>query len=168
MTLVTAGEVKLVVRTGLSDAELYEVIERVEAEIIARFGAHYASGKTVSETLEGSGYSDLFLCRQIASVSSVIEDGATLAATGYRLWAGQGRLQRLPRGATWGEVVTVAYTPADDNALRRGVIVDLVRLALERTAMRSENLGGEFQYQAPEWEAEAARILRRLRLSYGG
>lgn len=164
MSLVTPDEVRVVVATTLADEELQTVIDREEAEVVRLYGAHYVDSEmTVSETHEG-GYLSLFVNRAISSVTEVVEDDTTLTEDeDYEVWAAQGRLLRLPVGAWWGRVVTVTYVPADDNVLRKGVIIDLVRLALERTAMRQESLRDtEYSYTAPDWEVERARILARL------
>ncbi len=165
MSLLTLAEARALVKTSLTDPELQAVIGREEDEIIRLYGAHYVDGTTtVSETLEGGGAS-LFLRRPILSVSSVTEDGATRASADYRLWGGQGRIERLPKGAVWGEVITVAYVPQDDNSRRKAALIDLVRLAVERTALKSESIAGEYSYTAPDWDAERAKLLRRAGLA---
>lgn len=165
MSLLTLAEARALIKTSLTDPELQAVIGREEDEIIRLYGAHYVSGTTtVSETLEGGGAS-LFLRRPIFSVSSVTEDGAALASADYRLWGAQGRIERLPKGATWGEVITVVYVPQDDNGRRKAALIDLVRLAVEHTALKSESIAGEYSYTAPDWEAERAKLLRRAGLA---
>lgn len=165
MTLVTLDEARALIKTSLTDPQLQAIIARAEAEVVACVGAHYVNAATdVSETLSG-GLRNLYLRRAIGSVTSIVEDGVTLTSADYRVWGGQGRIERLAVGALWGEVVTVSYTPADDNAARQGVIIELTRLAVERTALQSENVAGEYSYGAPDWERERARLLRRLMLS---
>lgn len=162
MSLLTLSETRAQIQTSLTDAELQAVINREEDEIVRLYGASYSgSAGTVTETLEGGG-AGLFLRRPLTTVASVTEDDAALAATDYRAWAQQGRLERLPKGARWGEVVAVVYVPYDDNLRRKSVLVDLVRLAVEKTALKSESIAGEYSYSAPEWEAERAQLLRRI------
>ncbi len=177
MSLLTIAELRAQVRTGLSDSQLQSVIDREEAEVIRLYGAHYVSGATtVTETLEG-GTKSLYLRRRLSSVSSVTEystsdstDGTVLTAvTDYRVWAAQGRIERMPSTAVsgfgvgvWGAIVDVVYVPADDNDLRRAAIIDLCRLALERTALKSENVAGEYSYSAPDWGEARAELLQRL------
>jgi len=162
MTLVSISEVRALVQTSRNDAQIQTLIERVEADVVAYAGAHYVDTETsVTEVLDGS-LRNLYLQRRVASITSVTEDDAILTSADYRLWAGQGRLERLPVGSRWGSVVEVAYVPADDTPRRKEVIIELVRLMLERTAMKAENVAGEYSYTAPDWETERARILRRL------
>ncbi len=177
MSLLSVAGLRAQIRTSLTDSQLQMVIDREEAEVIRRFGAHYISGSTmVTETLEG-GMRNLYLRRRLTSVSSITEystsdstSGTLLTAVSdYRVWAAQGRIERMPSTAvsgfgvgTWGAIVTIVYVPADDNDLRKAAIIDLCRLALERTAMQSENVAGEYSYTAPDWSAARAEILQRL------
>jgi hypothetical protein len=177
VSLLTVAELKAQVRSSLSDAQLQSVIDREEAEVIRLYGAHYVGiSTTVTETLEG-GTRSLYLRRRLTSVSSITEYStsdsitgtALTAVTDYRVWAAQGRIERMPSTnvsgfgvGVWGAIVTIVYVPADDNDLRRAAIIDLCRLALERTALKSENVAGEYSYTAPEWGQARAEILQRL------
>jgi hypothetical protein len=160
-SLVTVAEVKTLISTSKSDTEIQAVIDREEAEVIRLYGAHYVAATSVSETLAGGGR-HLLLRRAVASVTTVTEDDAALTSLSYRVWGSQGRLERLPLYSTWGEVVVVSYVPTDDSARRRPVIIELVRLALEHSAMKSESVAGEYSYNAPEWLVERGNLLRSL------
>jgi hypothetical protein len=47
--------------------------------------------------------------------------------------------------------------------VRAQVIIDLVRIVIERTAMKSESIAGEYSYTAPDnWEAEFRKAMKRL------
>jgi hypothetical protein len=61
-------------------------------------------------------------------------------------------------------VITVTYKPYDDREQRKEAIIDLARLTLERTAMKSESIAGEYSYTAWEggWDAERVKVMRRL------
>lgn len=170
MSLTTVAEVRALINTSLGDGDLQVVIDRIEAEINARIGAPQDGDNsvTVVQTLSGYSAKHLFVKSEIGSVSSVIEDGGTLAASDYRSWPG-GMIERLPVGNTWGEVVTVTYKPADNRQERKAAVIDLVRIDINRTAMQSENIAGEYSYSAPQnWEAERRRILRRLAFPVAG
>ncbi len=179
MSLLSVAELKAQVRTSLSDADLQQVINREEADVIRLYGGHYVDASTtVSETLHG-GSRNLYLRRGVTTVVGVTEyltledtTGAALTTTEHHPWSAEGRIERLPStaisqllgggGVRWGEAVTVVYVPADDNDLRKAVIIDLCRLALERTAMQSESVAGEYSYTAPKWAEARAEILHRL------
>lgn len=172
--LVSAAVAKVQLGTSLSDGELDAIIEREEAAIIERYGAHYVDTETtISEVhlqeADMPRYADLFLGRPILSVSTVTENAtltsagvALVESTDYTKIANQGRLIRM--GTAWGRLVTVAYVPQDDSAKRTRVIIELVRLALARTALKSENIAGEYSYTTDDvgWDAQRQRLLGSL------
>ena len=106
----------------------------------------------------------------------------------FYVWPHEGRLERIggsiPRsapsvlsvfymsdaqfagqasGGCWASHVEVAYKPTDQHLKRELATIDLVRLMLSQTALKSESVAGEYSYQAPEnWELERRRIMRRL------
>ena len=168
MSLLTVAEARALLKTGLNDADLQRIIDREEAWVVRNFGAHYVDANTTvveTLTLDTAGES-LFLRRVAGSLSSIVEDGVTLVAADYRLWAGQGRIERLPAGTKWlpRVVITATYKPYDDREQRKEAIIDLARLTLERTAMKSESIAGEYSYTAWEggWDAERVKVMRRL------
>lgn len=169
-SLVSPDEVKVLVNTSVSDVNLQTVIDRVEADITDRIGAPQNDGLTVSvvKTLEGGGC-ELFFPTEVASIVSVVEyyglpgeTGTTLDTDEYQIWSG-GVLERLPPEGVWARRCVVTYKPADDRPKRKQAIIDLVRIELERTAMKSESIAGEYSYTAPEdWEKEKRKIYKRL------
>lgn len=164
MSLLTIAEARALITTALDDIQLQTVIDREEAEMVRRHGAHGDGTSTITIELEG-GKTDLFLNRTIASVTSVRErtltgSYATVASTDYLSWITQGRVQRL--NSAWRDIVEVVYAPGDDRSQRKQVLIELVRLALEQTAMRGENIAGEYSYTAGDWELKRSTLLRRL------
>jgi hypothetical protein len=171
MSLVTVADVRRKVQTDLDDTDLADIITDEENEVVRRFGATGDGVATVTEVYDGGSTTNLFLRRPAVSVSGITtadKGGGTalaVATTAYQVWGNEGRIEHL--GGGWGAgIVTVTYVPIDDQARRRAVIVELVRLALEQTAMKSESVGGEYSYQAPDWETARAALYRRL--SYMG
>ncbi len=171
MSVTSPDEARALVQaaSSLSDEELTAIIERIEAEIEAKIGAPYADENTeITEVVIG-GEADLFLKRRVGSVVSVTEynspfsDGEVLTeGEDYYVWGAEGRLER---NGIWGARVDVAYIPADDRAAWKQVTIDLLRIDIERTAQFQEAVGGEYSYTAPKWDAERARILKRLRFT---
>ncbi len=163
-SLVSPAEVKAVFNTSLADEALQVVIDRVEARVIDEIGAPQTDGYTTSlvKTLRSEG-KRLFLPTEIYSVTSIVEDSVTLDAEDYQTWDG-GMIERLPKGTRWGDRCVVTYKPVDDRLKRAQVIIDLVRLTVERTAMTAENVANEYSYTAPNWDAEFSRLMRQLRL----
>jgi hypothetical protein len=167
MSLVTTADVRALINTSLADADLQQVIDRVEAEVTARIGVPQDDGGTVQivKTLEGEGM-NLFLPTEIAEIVSIAETSAsgvvyTLLTTDYRKWGG-GVIERLPEGTNWEDQVTVTYKAVDDRLERTRAIIDLVRLDLNRTAFASESVAGEYSYTALDYQKERKQIMRRL------
>jgi hypothetical protein len=169
VSFVSVEYVRSLVTTGKSDTVLQDIIDTEEEALVVRLGAPPDGETIVTEVqvLDPCGPS-IFLNRPIASIESITEAAApgetatTLEATDYYVIPKQGRLIRLADGTDWGRVVTVEYVPGDSPGKWRQVIVELVRLALEQTAMQSESVAGEYSYTAPEWEAKRAQLYRRL------
>ncbi len=179
MSTLSVAELRSLVNTGLNDSSLQLIIDREELEITRRLGAA-SDGSTTSivETKPG-GCANHYTRRPIASVSQVREQLAlgqsftTLLTTEYQVWKDEGRLERLPTalsgiptwsmgGSLWGALIEVTYIPVDDRERRKLAIVEFCRIALERTAMKSESVAGEYSYQAPEWDALRATLYRSL------
>ena len=160
--LVSAADVRALVKTSLTDEQLEAVIARVEASITERIGAPQDDGGNVETTLTLEGEGTLFFMpTEIASVTSITEDGVILDPSEYRIWAG-GQIERLPEDSRWGDRCVVVYKAADDRPKRIQAIIDLVRLYIERSAMKHESIAGEYAFDAPDWEAEIRKVIRRL------
>lgn len=168
MSVIGVDDVRSLVRSALNDAQLQLVIDREQALLERRLGAAYVDASTaITQVRRGEG-AHVFLPRRIGTVSAVTErlnvdaDAETLSAEDYYVRADEGMLVRRPAGTAWGELVTVTYVPADDRAEWRGVLIELVRLALTRTALQSESIAGEYSYTAAgDWDAERAKLVRR-------
>lgn len=169
MALIDADFLKERIPVALSDARVQALIEDVQATIETRLGAAYATDTTITEVHTRPNGINLYLKRRPGSITSVTEkrglgDTATEAITDYHMIARNGMLVRTD-GPTWGALVTVVYTPADDRPQWREAIVDLCRLRLARMAMAGESVGGEFSYTAPQnWEQQERLIMRRIEL----
>jgi len=152
MPLLAAETAAAFVRSDLTASELQAVIDREELRLVRRLGPHGDGVTPITITVVGYG-GDLFLSRPVVSVASV--GGAT---SGWTLYAAQGRIG----GGSWGGSVAVVGVPEDDRADRTAALIDLVRLAVQRTALMTESVAGEYSYSAPDWEAARAAIYRRL------
>jgi hypothetical protein len=165
-SLVSPAEVRVLVKNGLSDVELQAVIDRVEAEITELIGVPQDESNTVeiTETILGDGDGDsLFLPQPIYSVTSITdEDAETVDSDDYRVFAKEGRIEAVAPFAFLDEVYTVVYKPLNQNSKRKRVTIELVRLDLSRSAMKSENIAGEYQFSAPDWKLERNRLLKEL------
>lgn len=161
MSLVTVAYTRAHIQTDLDDTTLQLIIDDEESELVRRCGAHGDGVTAVTETIASAPGGGLFLSRPFVSVTSITANGGAVAASAYTAYANQGYLSLLS-GGSWLAPVVVTYVPVDDRARRRMVIVELVRVALEQTAMKSESVGSEYSYSAPDWEAKRAALYRRL------
>ena len=162
MSLVTIATARVLINTSLSDAELQAVIDRVEAEITALIGAPQDAEGTVELTEDAWSLGEsLFLRRPIASVTSVTnEDDEELDSDSYRFFSLSGEIC-LKYGRFDG-LYTVVYKPVNENEKRISVTIEIVRLDIERTALKSESVAGEYSYQAPDFIKERRRLMRQL------
>lgn len=173
MPLLTIPEAleRLPSTNSLSMFALQQIIDGEDQAMVRHLGAHF-SGEQVTEELEGGGR-DLFLRRAIhpdvalysVSITEYTDyteaSGRTLEAGEFFAWRLQGRIMRI-KGPRWCKRVTVRYVPVDDTAQRKTAMLDILRLIIERTAMKSENIAGEYSFHAPDWERERMRIYRRF------
>lgn len=162
-SLVSPDNVKALINTSIANENLQDVINRVEAQVTAKIGAPQTDTYTteIVKTMRGEGIT-LFMPTEIYSVVSIVEDDSTLTTDQYQTWGG-GVIERLPLDTDWGDRCVVTYKPADDRLKRAEVIINLVRLVIERTAMKSESIAGEYSYQAPDdWDKEFRKAMKKL------
>lgn len=176
MTLLTPDDVREFDSTGLSDDALQLLLDAAEAEIV-RFAGDSDSH---TEWFAG-GQRVLALARPAASISSIVENEdwggstVTLAADDYIVDPSGYLLYRVatgthPRWRWWGRIV-VTYAPGDDEAIRKGVELDLVRLMESYAPGQTSETVGAWTTQLASnsvWnnDKERAAILSRL-VSHG-
>jgi hypothetical protein len=148
-TILTVDEVREHVETDLGDSPLTRLIEAADQEIIDRLGAL----ATHTDVVDGEGLKLLPLSRRASTISSVVErvdetdytlaaNDSVLQADGFRLRRAQG--SNYP-ALEWRGQVTVTYVPyggaAGELAMRKKLLVDLVRLDVEFDARQSDSIG---------------------------
>jgi len=160
MTLVTVDEARALIKTQLDDLQLQTMIDRLEAFIVSKVGLPQTVAEDVefTETFHG-GTRHLYLARKILSIVTITSDGTSITADEYRLWENEGIIERI--NGTWGTKIVVVYCPTNDAPLRKQVTIDALRIWIERTSSVSERLG-DFSYNAPDWDIEVRKILRKL------
>lgn len=167
MSLVTVAEARAQINSGLTDPQLQAVIDRIEAEITEKIGPPQDDGNTVTHAVtKRGGVSCLFMPSEIGSVVSIVEDTVTLESTQYQTWPA-GVIERLPVDvALWGDRCVVTYKPVDDREKRKGVIIDLLRLELNRTEMDEESFAGEYSYKnSGNWNQKRREIMKRIQFT---
>lgn len=165
MSLVTPDMLKEHVETDLSAEALQRVIDGVEADITVRAGVQ---GADVTERISGRD-KFLFLAQaaQVIGTVNEISYGTTtaLSADDYQIWNGGWQLERLSTGTHgaryWGNVVEVTYTPAEDDARRTMVAINLCKLELQFNGLVQESAGG-YNMTVGDYEKKRRDILSRL------
>lgn len=144
-TLLSVDEVRQHIETDLADPALTRLVEDADAEIIARLG----DIATATETADGTGH-DLFpLNRKCSAVSSVVmrigQTDYPLGADDYAIVRDGRWLQRRSGSVVpelvWHGIITVVYTPADDTASRKRLLVNLVMLSVQYDGTKTQNIG---------------------------
>ena len=166
MALLTVDQIRQHVETDLVDDALTRLVDDADAEIIACEGVLAEH----TDHQHGCQYkADLWLSRRASEITEVIEEASesetTLAADDYALRPGGLRLSRRSDGTnprtTWAPIVSVTFTPVSDVERRTRVLIDLVRLAVQFNALRSES-AGDYSATSADYEEERRRILSRL------
>ncbi len=154
-SVVSVDDVRALVASGLTTAQLQAVIDREEAALARRIGP-LAGPRTV--TYQQGGGSTLRLQRPARAVS-VGEGGIALGSSAFALLS-DGRSILRTGASWWSSPTAVTYTP-DDLAEVRRVVIELVRLTVNQTGYESEQVAGEYSYKAlPAGEREA--LIRSL------
>lgn len=160
------------VGTDMADDDLQAIIDAEEALMVRRFGAHGTGVATVTEVLMRQGR-NVYPPRPFVSVSSVktapYPGGSltTLASTDYYTWAARGYVELYPGGLlidTIGEAVTLVYVPVDDRALRKEVLLNLVKLTIADATLpvgRVSGMGFSIEGGGDQGETRAA-LYRKL------
>ena len=188
-SLLAPADIHGLIETDLSDASIQLLIDGEEAAIVDRYGPHLTADE-VFETAEydlanggnfphGYPWGEVYpmgksawiiLSRNASSITTVNETigqiTRTLASADYALREGR-RLERLPTGPTprlgWGHRTEVIYIPVDDTARRKRVLLDLVRLSIEKRGIQQEK-SGEFMIRLyDDYQKEREDILMELR-----
>lgn len=167
--LVTPAQVREHVETDLLDPALQRLIDDADLEIVKRYGAH--AGPLIEVVDGNSGL--ISTTRPILAVTSIVERIGTmdtvLAANDWQLWYGR-VLERLTSGTNaaseWGDRITITYTPADENAVRTRVELDLVKLAIRYDGHQAAT-SGDFSETLPDYQESRDAILADLQPALG-
>lgn len=144
-TLTTVAQVRALVKTGLSDADLQAVIDREEALLADDVGV--LSGSRV-ETFVIDEASASLPVRLRRPTTSIAVTEANTTTTNVRLGSTGRTVTRLTSSgwgqAAWLGVVEVTYTP-NDTARIVSWVIELVRARLAETGFESET-ASEYSY----------------------
>ena len=166
MSHVSLTAVRTLVQTSLSDGELQTIVDRIEGMIEERIGAIQNEANTVELTEVGlvTTRGEIFTTQPIGSITSLTVGGtAVTVADIVSVYFKSGYIPALI-GYYSSNKFTIVYKPRYRKHLYESVVIDLIRLTLAKTAMRSEDVADEYSYQAPEWSTEEKKVLSRLLL----
>lgn len=170
MTLLTVEELREHVATSLVDDALQRLLDDAEAEIDRYAGP---LGVPVTELIDG-GYGRVITSRRVSSVTSIVETAGssttTLSGDDWRLRSAY-VVERLSTGTNprwrWSDLVTIVYLPVDDEATRKVVQLELVKLEIAFTpGLAAETVGAWTQQYVTSGSApldeQRAAVLSRL------
>jgi hypothetical protein len=153
------AQVREHVETGLTDDALGRLIADATEEVEGRWGTDVE--RTV--VLECYSHRLLRLFRPALSIASITEQRSPYSTgvllvldTDYSMRPGGRLVERMV--TTWGERVTVVYTPIPEISLRDRMVIDLVQLAVQYSALSKEVIGDYTSEQGNYTEARE-RIL---------
>lgn len=168
---MTIAELRAHIETDLTDEALGRLLDDAEAEIVSQYGEIATQVDTFEEQCLATA---IFLSRKAVTITTVTEelkggdeyDETVLSANDYKLRYENRQLERLADGdnprRTWGDVVTVVYVPEDETSQRIRITIDLVRLAVQYNAAKSESIG-DYKITSVDYEKERAEILSRFK-----
>lgn len=180
MSYATVQQVRVALKQDAAtpDADIYDVLEDVHSMITEELGFVF-DGAAQTRTLDTTGNERLWLAAPgAASISAVVEDGATLDPTLYELDPEDPRLvvrlDSTGKHTTWPDgfrTVTITYKPqAAPRALIRAEQIEAVRMWRSRSAgyMDTVNAPDGSDTPAPRvWSASTYRLLETLKERYG-
>jgi hypothetical protein len=147
MTLLTVAELREHVETSLPDPALERILASGELAIAQWAGPLELDGDDqvlpVTETVRAPGRTLLRLHQVPVAVSAVVDvQGGVETELGPDEHRVEDRYLRRLGTARWGERSVVSYTPTDDSAVRRTVLVQLCQLELNvQPGMASQGAG---------------------------
>jgi len=141
MTVVSVADVRALVDTDLSDADLETVIAREEAAL-ARVIGPLDGPRT--QTFYPDAHPETFslpliLARPTDAVT-LSDNGQALASGDYRLHPNGLVIERMPGWTYWHGPMAATYTPNDLLEVQR-VLIELTRLTVTETGYLSETIG---------------------------
>jgi hypothetical protein len=137
----TVSQLRERLTTGWSDDALQRLLIALSHEIDTRLGP---PGSRTERYVRDDYYPYIFLSRQAASITSVVDGTTTLATSEYELHFGGWALRRKSTSERFARDVTVTYMPLDDTERRAALIVDLAAWDVAHQGGVSSTNVGEF------------------------
>lgn len=156
MSLVSTADIEGRFSSGLEDADLQVVIDQQESWLARRIG-QLVDERTLTFRPVWKGPILLPRVVDVEGTVTVNVDGVDLTSEQYLLTGTQ--LDRINSG--WGTVVTVTFTPSDEDDVR-AAIFDLVRLTVTDSPYAQESGEGHQATRMASYLQQRARIARAL------
>lgn len=168
MPLLTVDELREHVETALPDTALERILASCELAITQWAGPlsfdEHGAVEDVTETVNAPGRTLLLLRQAPTAITSVTDVHGGIETdvdpTDMRI---EGRLLRCLAMALWGERTVVTYTPADDSAIRRTVLVQLVQLELNVQPGMASQGAGPWSESYGKYLRQRNELLRAIR-----
>ena len=153
MSLLTVSELRSFVESDLSDDAIQMLIDDNELFVDNSIGEYDI--QTDERIIDKPAIKKLFLQRRANSITSIDETvndtTTTLSTDDYSLKLHGVCVERLSTGTNprcaWGEYVKIIYVPKSDMYIRKGVIIDLIKLQLAYNGQSREEMG-DYKTQA--------------------
>lgn len=168
--LLTVTQIREHIQTSLVDDAVQRLINDADAEITRRLGPLDLQ----TEVLDGNSLY-IFLQRKAIAIDSAVErefadletapTDYTLSSNDYNLLSDGYQVERLKDGnnphTNWRDKVTIIYVPEDETYQRTRILIDLVRLSIQYSAVKGQSaLGTRVDYA--EYDKEREKIFRGL------
>ncbi len=170
--IITVAELKENVETTLGQGAIQRLIDDADQTVVDAYGAH-GPAVQIDDLRSRPDFVHLFLSRPAAAITTVTEyvdetNSTVLDPTDYRLLNGGTTLERITSGvnvrSSWGFRTVVTYVISSaQNPKRRGVVIDLVRLAINNPGGIIEEKAGDYMVKHGSYEEQGDKILARLR-----
>lgn len=151
---ITVERLRAHFETGIDDVALGLLLDDAVDTVVRRFG----DDSEVTRRFHAGGQKFIKFPRPVLSVSAVAEFNEirsplyTLTTLDWELQPGGRMIERLEGGFViyadrkWAPIVDITYIPKAEQIIRDRVIMDLVRLATQYSALEQENVGGRTGY----------------------
>ena len=168
MGLLTVDELREHVETALPDTALERILASCELAITQWAGPltfdEDGQVEDVTEPVNAPGRTLLLLRQAPTAVASVVDIQrgieSDVDATDVRI---EGRYLRRLAMALWGDQTVVTYTPTDDSAIRRTVLIQLVQLELNVQPGMASQGAGPWSESYGKYLRQRNELLRAIR-----
>ena len=168
MGLLTVDELREHVETAMPDTALERILASCELAITQWAGPLSFDEDDqvvdVTESVSAPGRTLLLLRQAPTAITSMVDIHGGIESdvdpSDVRI---EGRYLRRLAMALWGERTTVTYTPTDDSAIRRTVLVQLVQLELNVQPGMAAQGAGPWSETYGKYLRQRNELLRAIR-----